>query len=123
MNNIISTLNEFKNKLYGPFPYRDCARIQEDFRREFLRLSDEENCLNADYNTYCANITGTLSYVLKGKTAEITEGQIDIIHLSFFDCFLQYKFFESHITNYKEFNEQYLYHEEARKLLIQLVKE
>ena len=67
MDNIIKQLNEIKNELEKPFPYRDTDKIQEDFRTEFLSLSDEEDCLTGDFNTYCMNIAGTLSYVLAGK--------------------------------------------------------
>ncbi|MEQ2525239.1 hypothetical protein EKG37_06420 [Robertmurraya yapensis] len=122
MENIVQKLNEIKNKLHRPFPYRDCDRIHEDFQAEFLKLAEEENSLNADFNTYCANIEGTLSYVLKGKTAEIPEGQIALLEISFFDFFQQYRFFETHIIRYTDFLEQYKYHEEARKLLLQVVR-
>jgi hypothetical protein len=51
MDNIIKQLTDIKNKLDKPFPYKDTDRIQEDFRVEFLNLSEEEDCLTGDFNT------------------------------------------------------------------------
>ncbi|CRK84857.1 YxiJ family protein [Neobacillus massiliamazoniensis] len=122
MDNIIKQLTDIKNKLDKPFPYKDTDRIQVDFRVEFLNLSEEEDCLTGDFNTYCMNIAGTLSYVLSGKTDKITKRQIEIFQMSFFDFFNQYKFFEEKINNYLDFYEEYKNFEETRKLLLQVVK-
>jgi hypothetical protein len=122
MDNIIKQLTDIKNKLDKPFPYKDTDRIQEDFRVEFLNLSEEEDCLTGDFNTYCMNIAGTLSYVLSGKTDKIPKRQIEILQMSFFDFFNQYKFFEEKINNYLDFYGEYKNFEETRKLLLQVVK-
>jgi len=122
MENFIKQLTEIKYKLDKPFPYRDTVKIQEDFRTEFINLSEEDDCLTGDFNTYCMNIAGTLSYVLSGKTNKIPKRQIYILQMSFFDFFKQYKFFEHKTSNYKDFFEEYKNFEEARKLLLQVVK-
>ncbi len=122
MNNIIKQLTDLKNKLRKPFPYRDTDKIQEDFRDEFLNLSEEDDSLTGDFNTYCMNIAGTLSYVLAGKTNEIPKLQIEILQKSFFELFKQYKFLEYKIGSYKDFFEEYKNFEETRKLLLQVVK-
>lgn len=41
--------------------------MQGGCQRDFLELSDDENSLTADFNIYCMNIAGTLSYVVRGK--------------------------------------------------------
>ncbi|TKC19222.1 YxiJ family protein [Robertmurraya kyonggiensis] len=123
MNPILQKLNSIKPNLEKPFPYTDSYKIQYDFRNEFLNLSAEKNCLNADFNTYCMNIAGTLSYVLKGKIDTIPDRQIQILQMSFFDVFNQYKFIENKYTRYKEYSEAYQNYEEARKLLLLLVRE
>jgi hypothetical protein len=118
MNNILKQLTEIKNDLDKPFPYRDTDKIQEDFRTEFLNLSDEEDCLTGDFNAYCNNIAGTLSYVLAGKTNKIPQGQIEMLQKSFFDFFKQYKFFEDKIETYNDFFQEYKNFEQTRKLLL-----
>ncbi|PAE38329.1 YxiJ family protein [Bacillus sp. 7884-1] len=122
MENIIKQLTEIKSKLDKSFPYRVCGQIQEDFRDEFLKLSQQDNSLNGDFNDFCMNIAGTLSYVLAGKTDRIPKWQIAILEMSFFDRFQQYKFLEYGISSYKEFFEEYTNFEETRKLLLQVLK-
>lgn len=121
MDNILKQLNEIKNELDKPFPYRDTDKIQEDFRTEFLSLSDEEDFLTGDFNTYCMNIAGTLSYVLAGKTNKIPQGQIEMLKKSFFDFFKQYKFFEDKIETYNDFFREYKNFEQTRTLLLHLL--
>ena len=121
MDNILKQLNEIKNELDKPFPYRDTDKIQEDFRTEFLSLSDEEDFLTGDFNTYCMNIAGTLSYVLAGKTNKIPQGQIEMLQKSFFDFFKQYKFFEDKIETYNDFFREYKNFEQTRTLLLHLL--
>ena len=82
MDSILKQLIEIKKELDNPFPYRDTDKIQEDFRTEFFNLSDDEDCLTGDFNTYCMNIAGTLSYVLAGKTNNIPQGQIEMLQKS-----------------------------------------
>ncbi|MFP7298677.1 YxiJ family protein [Neobacillus niacini] len=122
MENIIEKLKHMKDKLDQPFPYRDNDQIQEDFRDEFLRLSHQDNSLNGDFNDYCMNIAGTLSYVLAGKINRIPNRQIEVLQLSFFDSFPQYKFLESRISNYSDFFEEYKNFEDTRKLLMQVLR-
>jgi hypothetical protein len=122
MNNMIKILTEMKVELEKTFPYKDIQKIQDDFQREFISLSDNENSLTGDFNSYSMNIDGTLSYVLAGNTEEIPKGQIDLLQKSFFDLFTQYQFFEQNIHLYKDFYDEYSKHEEARKILMILVK-
>lgn len=122
MENIINQLTDIKSKLDKPFPYRDSDQIQEDFRDEFLKLSDQDDSLNGDFNDFCMNIAGTLSYVLAGKTDRIPKWQIEILQMSFFDRFQQYMFLEYEISSYKDFFEEFTNFEGTRKLLLQVVK-
>ena len=111
---IYEELKSLKESLYNPFPYRDTDKIQEDFIKEL----SEEDCLTGDLNTYWMNIAGSLSYVLKGNSKGIPKGQIEWLHLSFFDIFHQYRFLEEKMANYPTFYEEYLKNEKARKLLL-----
>lgn len=122
MDNILKQLSDINKELNKPFPYKDTDKLQEDFVTEFSNLSDEENSLTGDFNNYCMNIAGTLTYVLSGKTKKIPQNQIDILQKSFFEYYKQYKFLEAHISNYKDFFEEYKIFEETRKLLIKVVK-
>ena len=121
MDSILKQLIEIKKELDNPFPYRDTDKIQEDFRTEFFNLSDDEDCLTGDFNTYCMNIAGTLSYVLAGKTNKIPQGQIEMLQKSFFDFFKQYKSFEDKIETYNDFFQEYKNFEQTRKLLLHLL--
>jgi hypothetical protein len=121
MDNILKQLTEIKNELDKPFPYRDTDKIQDDFQREFLNLSDEEDFLVGDFNTYCMNIAGTLSYVLAGRANKIPQGQIEMLQKSFFNFFKQYKFFEGKIETYNDFFQKYKNFEQTRKLLLHLL--
>jgi hypothetical protein len=64
------------------------------------------------------NITGTLSYVLAGNEEKIPQRQIELLLLSFFDWFPQYKFIEDEICDYSNFSQEYNNYDEARILLI-----
>lgn len=109
--NILKQLLELD--LSKPFPYRDTSKIRDDFKELFL----EDDCLNADLNTYWMNIYGRLSYILKGRSPKIHQGQIEWLQMSFFDIFKQYRFLEEHIVEYKDFYEEYVIHEKARILI------
>ncbi|MFC0561438.1 YxiJ family protein [Halalkalibacter alkalisediminis] len=122
MENVIRKLTEIKSQLDNPSPYKDTDKIQEDFEKHFLNLSDDEDSLTGDFNTYCMNIAGTLSFVLAGNTNKIPKSQIKLLQKSFFDLFNQYKFFEDKIGNYKDFYDEYIKFEETRKLLLLVVK-
>jgi hypothetical protein len=112
-------LQRLKNiKLNNPFPYRDIEKIQNDFRSEFMKLTEEKDSLTSDLNTFCANIAGTLSYIMAGKVADIPQEQIEKLECSFFDWFQQYKFFEDKVDYYSEFKQEYRSFEEARMLLL-----
>lgn len=85
MNVILKQLTEIE--LRHPFPTRDINKICEDFRIEFLNLSDEldnEVDFYDDFRYYCMNIAGTLSYVLDDMTNQIPQGQIEMLYKSFF---------------------------------------
>ncbi|NIK80581.1 hypothetical protein FHS15_005772 [Paenibacillus castaneae] len=105
-------------ELDNPFPYRDTDRIQVDFRSDFMKLADDKNSLTGDFNTYCMNIVGTLSYVLAGQTGDIPQKQIEKLQLSFFSWFQQYKFIEDRISDYEAFSREYKNFDEARMLLL-----
>lgn len=119
LNDIERQLVLINEKLQKPFPYRDTDKIQEDYSNVFSKLSDDDNWLTADFNTYCMNIAGTLSYVLIGKSNKIPKGQIEMLRFSFFEFFKQYRFFEDNITQYDGFYQEYMDFEMARKLLLQ----
>ncbi|TKI53636.1 hypothetical protein FC756_23090 [Lysinibacillus mangiferihumi] len=122
MNTILKQLTEMKDELRKPFPTEDINKISEDFRTEFLNLSHEDEVdFYEDFRFYCSNIAGTLSYVLKDKTNQIPEGQIDMLYKSFFEYYNQYEFLEGRIANYNHFFQECKIHEKARKLLLQLV--
>jgi len=121
MNNILKQLTEIEGELTKPFPYRDTDQIQEDFRVDFSKLSDDENWLTSDFNDYSTNIAGTLSYVLLGKTNKIPQAQVEMLNKSFFELFNQYKFFEDQIESYNDFYKEYKTFEHTRKLLLQLL--
>lgn len=116
MDNMIKQLESIQ--LDNPFPYRDTDKIQDDFCSDFMKLADDENSLVGDFNTFCMNVAGTLSYVLAGKEKSIPQGQIEKLQLSFFNWFPQYKFIEGKIDDYKEFGQEYRSFEEARNLLL-----
>lgn len=76
---IFEELKKLHHHLTQPFPYRDTSKIYQDFKESF----SEEDCLNADLNTYWMYIAGSLSYVLNGKANKILKNQIERMHLSF----------------------------------------
>lgn len=119
LNDIERQLVLINEKLQKSFPYRDTDKIQEDYSNAFSKLSDDDNWLTADFNTYCMNIAGSLSYVLIGKSNKIPKGQIEMLRFSFFEFFKQYRFFEDNITQYDGFYQEYMDFEKARKLLLQ----
>lgn len=119
LNDIERQLVLINEKLQKSFPYRDTDKIQEDYSNAFTKLSDDDNWLTADFNTYCMNIAGSLSYVLIGKSNKIPKGQIEMLRFSFFEFFKQYRFFEDNITQYDGFYQEYMDFEKARKLLLQ----
>jgi N-acetyl-beta-hexosaminidase len=111
---IYDELKAIKERLEKPFPYRDTDKIQENFNKEL----SENNVLTADLNSYWMNIAGSLSYILRGASDKIPQGQIEWLHLSFFDIFQQYRLFEDKIADYPSFYEKYINNENARKLLL-----
>ncbi|UED78446.1 YxiJ-like family protein [Lysinibacillus sp. CD3-6] len=122
MKTIIKQLTEMKDELRQPFPTEDINKISEDFRTEFLNLSNEEEVdFYEDFRFYCSNIAGTLSYVLEGKINQIPEGQIDMLYKSFFEYYNQYEFLEDKIAHYNHFFQEFKINEQARKWLLQLL--
>ena len=112
---IYKELEAIKESLYEPFPYNDTKQIQADFMNDF----SVDDTVTADLNTYWMNIVGSLSYVLKGKAERIPQGQIEWLHLSFFEVFPQYQFVAEKISGYPEFYQEYVNHEKTRKLLVE----
>ncbi|MFP7737258.1 YxiJ family protein [Priestia aryabhattai] len=78
----------------------------------------EDDILTADLDSYWANIAGSLSYVLKGKTKKIPQNQINELKLTFFEVFPQYSFLEKEIFSYPTFYEEYKIHEKTRELTL-----
>lgn len=111
---IYKELQAIKESLHLPFPYSDIFKIQDDFIKEI----NPDDILPADLNTYWMNIAGSLSYVLRGKSKAIPQGQIDWLQLTFYDIFHQYCFLQERMINYPTFYEQYMSYEKARKLLV-----
>ncbi|MFC3883298.1 YxiJ family protein [Bacillus songklensis] len=111
---IYEQLKMLEKTLYNPFPYDDTDKIQDDFNKEL----SEEDCLTGDLNSYWMNIDGSLIYVLRGRSKRIPQGQIDWLHLSFFDIFHQYRFMEEKMADYPTFYEEYMNFEKVRKLLL-----
>ena len=99
--------------LCKPLPYTDTSKIMSDFKELIL----EDDCINADLNTYWMNINGILSYILSGRSQNIPQGQIDWLQMSFFNHFQQYSFLEEHIGLYPGFYEEYIKYEKARNLI------
>jgi hypothetical protein len=118
LDSVEKQLYEIEKKLHKPFPYKNIYEIYEDFTIYFAKLSDDENCLTGDFHTYCMNISGTLSYVMKGKSKRIPKKQIDMLRFSFFEFFPQYVFFKDKMIHYREFYREYSNYEKARKLLL-----
>ncbi|CAH1232199.1 hypothetical protein PAECIP111891_06968 [Paenibacillus allorhizoplanae] len=116
MDNEIQQLQSIQ--LRNPFPYRDMEKVQADFRSDFMRLPDSENFLIGDFNTYCMNVAGTLSYILAGNEEKIPQRQIELLQLAFFDWFPQYQFIKDRIWNYSDLSEEYTNFNEARIILI-----
>lgn len=118
MDDILKQLTEINNELHKPFPYSDVGKIEKDFKIKFDSLSDLENSLTADFNMYCMNIAGTLSYLLAGQTNKIPENQIEGLRKTFFESYKQYRFIEGKIGIYEDFSKEYNTFEQARKLLL-----
>ena len=112
---IFEELKLIEQRLNEPFPYEDTAKMQKDFKRNF----SEEDCLNADLNSYWMNIAGCLSKVFRGNESKIQQGQIGWLLLSFFDIFEQYRFLEENISKYPTFYDEYMNNEKARELLLE----
>lgn len=98
MNDILKRLTEMEAELRKPFPTSDINKICEDFRTEFLNLSDEldnEVDFYEDFRYYCVNIAGTLSYVLDDMTNQIPQGQIDMLYKSFLNTIINMNFLKT----------------------------
>jgi len=112
---IYKELQGIKDSLYTPFPYSDINKIKHDF----IKKLNPDDILTADLNTYWMNIAGSLSYVLRGKSKAIPQGQIDWLQLTFYDIFHQYYFLQESMIHYQVFYDQYRSYEKARMLLVE----
>jgi len=112
---IYKELQARKESLHNPFPYRDIYKIQHDFMKEI----NTDDILTADLNTYWLNIAGSLSYVLRGKSKVIPQGQIEWLQLPFYGIFHQYCFLQERMINYPTFYGEYMKHEKVRELLVE----
>lgn len=100
--------------LLKPFPYNDTSKIRADFKEHFL----ETDCINGDLNTYWMNISGSLSYILRGTPKKVPKKQKEWLGRSFFDIFKPFQFLEPHIHNYPVLFEEYHTHEKARMVIL-----
>lgn len=107
----MNELLTLEKKLKNPFPYRDTQKIYNDFYDYFL----EEDILSADLSTYWMTIIASLNYIIKGKSRQIYQKKlIQLLNVSFFDYFDQYKFLEAEIEKYPDFYCGYLNYEQTR---------
>ena len=111
---ILGELKKLNNDLYHPFPHEDIRKIQDKFSEKL----HEHDLLTADFNSYWMNIAGSLSYILKGKTKEIPQNQIDELKLTFFEVFPPYSFLEKEISTYPSLYKEYRVYEKVRELML-----
>ncbi|MFE7084373.1 YxiJ family protein [Priestia megaterium] len=111
---LLNDLKQLKVGLYHPFPHDDVDKIKNEFNEEFR----EDDILTADLDSYWANIAGSLSYILKGKTKKIPQNQITGLKLTFLEVFPQYSFLEKEIFRYPTFYEEYKIYEKTRELML-----
>ncbi|WP_394231970.1 YxiJ family protein [Niallia oryzisoli] len=107
-------LKLIKERLYNPFPYQEFAMIQADYEEVTLN-----ECPTGDLNTYWLTIAGTLSYVLRGRENSIPKGQIEWMYKTFFDCFPQFSFLKTNLSDYPLLYEEFMNYETVRQLLIE----
>ncbi|WOD61315.1 YxiJ-like family protein [Niallia taxi] len=100
--------------LQNPFPYQDSSKIQQDFKKQLL----EEDCLIADLNTYWMMIAGSLSFLIRGQSRNISPKSIAWLQMSFFEIFKQYQFLEPHIDQYPYFYKEYIHFDKARHFIV-----
>lgn len=112
--NLINDLKQLEDELYHPFPHDEVDKMKNEFNEKFR----EDDVLTADLDSYWANIAGSLSYVLKGKTKKIPQHQINELGLTFFEVFPQYSFLEKEIFRYPTFYEEYKIYEKTRLLML-----
>ena len=111
---LLNDLKQLEVELYHPFPHDDVDKIKIEFIEKFR----EDDILTGDLDSYWANIAGSLSYVLKGKTKKIPQNQINELKLTFFEVFPQYSFLEKEIFRYPTFYEEYKTYEKTRGLML-----
>lgn len=111
---LLNDLKQIEVELYHPFPHDDVDKIKNKFNEKFR----EDDILTADLDSYWANIAGSLSYVLKGKTKKIPQNQINELKFTFFEVFPQYSFLEKEILRYPHFYEEYKIYEKTRGLML-----
>ncbi|GAB1792565.1 YxiJ-like family protein [Priestia megaterium] len=111
---LINDLKQLEVELYHSFPHDEVDKMKNEFNEMFR----EDDVLTADLDSYWANIAGSLSYVLKGKTKKIPQHQINELRLTFFEVFPQYSFLEKEIFRYPTFYEEYKIYEKTRLLML-----
>jgi len=112
--NLINDLKQLEVELYRSFPHDEVDKMKNEFNEKFR----EDDVLTADLDSYWANIAGSLSCVLKGKTKKIPQHQINELRLTFFEVFPQYSFLEKEIFRYPTFYEEYKIYEKTRLLML-----
>lgn len=105
--------------LHRSFPYRDSARLKEDFAEAFAHLKEES--FNADFNEYCALIAGTISYVMHNSIPEIPVRQLKLLQKSFFERYPAYAFIQPRLSDYPTISADLEDHERARGMLLSLI--
>ena len=111
---LINDLKQLEVELYRSFPHDEVDKMKNEFNEKFR----EDDVLTADLDSYWANIAGSLSCVLKGKTKKIPQHQINELRLTFFEVFPQYSFLEKELFRYLTFYEEYKIYEKTRLLML-----
>ncbi|GHO51165.1 YxiJ-like family protein [Ktedonospora formicarum] len=123
-NALRKELQECLHKMPSGFPYRDMRNMRKDpaLQTCFLSLTEEEDQLSPDFNTYCAGIEGTASYIVKGKIAHIPPYQLQWLRRGdFFDMFPQYRFLRDALPHYAFFFQMYALEKRMQEIERELV--
>lgn len=117
---ILENLNKIKKSFNNPFPYSDTEKIQKDFKEQFNKIN--EFSFNADFNQFCMQIAGVLSYLSNGNEKDISKKQLDQLNNNFFETFSRYNFLQEEIKNYPNLYKEYVNYEKVRILLLEYFK-
>nr|WP_289628041.1 YxiJ family protein [Bacillus subtilis] len=105
----MSTLERIKRDLEGPFP-SDIEKLEDDYN---------EFCLAKDFYEFFMLIVGSLSYVLADK--KLPKRQLDSLSKSFLELYPRYSQMNGILENYPALKRELELHEQARRLLINII--